>query len=231
MPAPWPTPASTCALIDRGRRIGGRMASRGGAPERPRRHRRVRTSPRGTPGSRRSSTDWVERGLARPWTDTFHVATPEGLQGTRTGPMRYAATAGLRSLVEDLAGRLALEYPTEVGRGRARPGDRRVAWSTATRPRRGAVHARPAGARPAAGPPRRERAAADRTWEPALALVAHWPARAWPALDGAFVNESPVLTFVADDGRRRGDGAPVLVAHSDPVLAAAHLDDPLGAGP
>jgi predicted NAD/FAD-dependent oxidoreductase len=51
----------------------------------------------------------------------------------------------------------------------------------------------------------------------------------WPNLDGVFVNDSAVLTFVADDGRRRGDGAPVLVAHAHPVLAAAHLDNPDGA--
>ena len=44
-----------------------------------------------------------------------------------------------------------------------------------------------------------------------------------------FVNDSAVLAFVADDGRRRGDDAPVLVAHSGSVLAAGHLDDPASA--
>ncbi len=146
--------------------------------------------------------------------------------------MRYAAPAGLRSLVEDLA---ATARP-----GVPRP---RSTWSSTTRrPASCASTAREAAAVALCMPGPQaldllpdhladERAAADRTWEPALALVAHWPTRAWPALDGAFVNESPVLTFVADDGRRRGDGAPVLVAHSDPVLAAAHLDDPLRRGP
>ncbi len=45
--------------------------------------------------------------------------------------------------------------PVRGGRGRARPGDRRVAGGRRRGLRRGAVHARPAGARPAAGPPRR----------------------------------------------------------------------------
>ena len=47
--------------------------------------------------------DWVHRGLARPWTDTFAVAGPDGLRRTTTGPLRYGAPGGLRSLVEDLA--------------------------------------------------------------------------------------------------------------------------------
>ena len=41
-----------------------------------------------------------------------------------------------------------------------------------------------------------------------------------------FVNDSSILGWVADDGRRRGDGAPVLVAHSTPEQAERHLDDP-----
>ena len=135
--------------------------------------------------------DWVERGLARPWTDTFHVATPEGLQGTRTGPMRYAAPAGLRSLVEDLAGRLAPEYPSEVDVVEHDP-------ATGALPVDGAEVAAVALCMP--GPQALdllpdhladERAAADRTWEPVLALVgALARQRAWPALDGVFVNDS-----------------------------------------
>jgi renalase len=40
-----------------------------------------------------------------------------------------------------------------------------------------------------------------------------------------------VLDWVADDGRRRGDHAPVLVAHSGAEFAAQHLADPAGAVP
>ena len=67
-------------------------------------------------------------------------------------------------------------------------------------------------------------------WEPVLALVAVYDVRTWD-FDGAFVNDDPVLSFVADDGSRRGDGAPVLVAHSTPVLAAGHLANPVTAAP
>ena len=68
-------------------------------------------------------------------------------------------------------------------------------------------------------------------YDPVLTLVAAYEERCWPELDGVFVNESAVLVFVADDGRRRGDDAPVLVAHSGAVVAASHLDDPAAAAP
>jgi hypothetical protein len=40
-----------------------------------------------------------------------------------------------------------------------------------------------------------------------------------------------VLEWLADDGDRRGDGAPVLVAHTPAAFAAGHLADPDRAAP
>ena len=77
----------------------------------------------------------------------------------------------------------------------------------------------------------------DREWEPVLAIAARWPRRTWDDVsptgrfDGAFVNGDPVIGWIADDGRRRGDDAPVLVAHSTPDLARRHLADPAAAVP
>jgi predicted NAD/FAD-dependent oxidoreductase len=53
-----------------------------------------------------------------------------------------------------------------------------------------------------------------REWRPVIAVAAGWQRREWPALQAAFVNDHPLLSLVADDGDRRGDGAPVLVAHT-----------------
>jgi renalase len=212
-------------VYDRGHRIGGRLAVRtfDGRPI----DLGASYFTAHDPAFTEVTDAWVRRGLARPWTDTFHLATPEGLQGTTTGAPRYAATAGLRSLVEDLAAGLAVQHPLEVDEvdpGPSVDGVKAAAVVLAMPdPQALDLLSDGLGA---------ERAALQgRTWEPVLTLAARWPERAWPLIDGVFVNESPILTFVADDGARRGDGAPVLVAHADPVFSAGHVDDPDSAVP
>ncbi len=186
-------------------------------------------------GFRAVVDDWVERGVARTWTDRFPVLAAGGLGEPKAGPVRYAAPGGLRALVTDLldtaaheAGdRLVVRFDDEV-------------HAVAPGP---TVDAAPAAAVVLAMPDpqalrlldpalKAERVVlASREWEPVLALVAGWDARRWPELDGAFVADDPVLGWLADDGRRRGDAAPVLVAHSTPPFAARHLDDPAAAAP
>ncbi len=178
------------------------------------------------PGFGRMVGDWIDRGLVRPWTDTFHLADGTGVLGTKTGPMRYAAARGLRSLVEDIATELPsdlveIRHPIDVTRvdivdGGVRLGGRdyRAVALCGPDPQMDALV-------PATDPP---------LWEPVIALTTIHPERTWD-FDGAFVNDDPVLSFIADDGSRRGDGAPVLVAHSTPVLAAGHLADPVTAAP
>lgn len=71
---------------------------------------------------------------------------------------------------------------------------------------------------------RASRVAADgQNWVPSFAVTLRYPERAWPAFRGAFVNGHDVLTTVCDDGDRRGDDAPVLVAHTTPAYTAARL--------
>ena len=208
-------------VLDRGRAGGGRLASTTLAG------RRVDHG-----ASYCTATDdrfvevvdgWLARGLARPWTDTFHVAGPQGLGGTKQGPVRYGAPGGLRSLVEDLLDgtpvRLATTV-TSVGPGPTVDGTAYDAVVLAMPD--------PQAARLLDASLADEVAAVqDRAWEPVLALAAGWDARTWdPSFDGCFVDGSEVLGWVADDGRRRGDGAPVLVAHSTAAFAGRHLDDP-----
>jgi hypothetical protein len=185
--------------------------------------------------------DWERRGLARPWTDRLHVLS-DGALVARPGPMRWSAADGLRSLVTDLARGIPAEQDVQV---------------TAVTPAAGGglVVRRQAGRSGAAAPdehadvvvlampdPQAEAllderlvaaraAVADRPWLPVITLFAGWPERAWPAFGGAFVAGSDALTFVGDDGSRRGDLAPVLVAHSTDTLARAHLADPQAALP
>ncbi len=207
-------------LLDRGRRLGGRMATR-----------TVRDS--GTrwdghvvdigasyftasdPDFQTQVEDWLDRGVARPWTDAFHVASPDGITGVRSGPMRYASPTGLRSLVEDLGTGLAVQNSTTVS-------------SITVDKDRFDVDGWAADSVALCMPvPQAQQlwpVPAEHVWEPVIAVVAIFEERCWTDVDGVFVNDDAVLTWIADDGRRRGDDAAVLVAHVNPVLAARHLD-------
>ena len=208
-------------VVDRGRRPGGRMASR---------TINGRTVDLGAsyftvePGSPFDgvAADWVERGLARPWTDTLAVAGAHGIHDSRSGPMRYAAATGLRGLVLDLARGLDVEQGVtveHVAPGEA-DGERYDAVVLAMPdPQAGRLL-------DAASP---LRGALEGAWVPSIAVVLEWAAREWSPFRAAFVNDSPVLATLADDGDRRGDAAPVLVAHTTEELAREHLDDPDGA--
>jgi len=213
-------------VLDRGRRPGGRMASRTLSQRTVDLGASYLTAHDGSPFAA-VVDDWVARGLARPWTDTFAVAGPDGLRSTTTGPVRYAAPAGLRSLVADLATGLDVESGhtvATVGPG-PRVDDEDVPAVVLAMP--------DPQARRLLDPDTAGRLLDDRPWEPSLAVVLGWSERRWPAdLHGAFIHDDPAVTWVADDGDRRGDGAPVLVAHTTTELAAAHLEDPdAAAGP
>lgn len=218
-------------MLDRGRVVGGRMASR---------------------TLRDTGTAWDGRivdigasyltardprflalvdqacaaGILRPWTDAFHVADTEGVTGVRTGPMRYAAPGGLRSFPTwlaqglDIAHDHAVDAVTADGGVISIDGDPVDAAALCMPDPQAARMLAPGLIEPS-----------EVTWEPVIAVTAVFEERCWPELDGVFVNDDPVLTWIADDGARRGDGAPVLVAHVDPVLAAGHLEDPAGVLP
>ena len=223
-------------LLDKGRVLGGRMASR-----------RIRDS--GTPSDghvvdigasyftaqHERFRSLIERlvglGVVRAWTDTFHVASSEGILGVKTGPMRYTANSGLRSIVEHLASELrdtAVMSSHDSGPISVEDGaltvngegvDAVAVCMPSPQARQLLNSTSPALA-----------AALDAThevaWEPVIAVTAVFDEATWREFDGVFVNDDPVITWIANDGSRRGNGAPVLVAHVQPVLAARHLTDP-----
>jgi renalase len=207
-------------VLDRGRAVGGRLASRtlGG--------RRVDTGASyftvDSDGFRAQADDWLARGVARAWTDTFATAGPDGITGRKPGPMRYAGAAGQRSLAEDLAAGLDVRSGNEVcevGPGATLDGQPAAAVVLAVPD--------PQALDLLAADSTERSLLEDREWTPSLALAAGFATRSWPEdFDGAFVAGSPVLRWIADDGRRRGDGAPALVAHSSPDFASQWLDSP-----
>ena len=213
----------TARVVDRGRRPGGRMSSRA---------INGRTVDLGAayftaePGSRFGAVvaSWVGRGLARPWTDTIAVAGIDGIQRSSTGPMRYAAAAGLGELVVDLAVGVDVEQGVTVDH-------------VATGEADGARYDTVVLAMPDpqarrlldAASPLREELDDGAGWVPSIAVVLEWAAREWPQFHAAFINDVPELTSLADDGDRRGDAAPVLVALTTEALAREHLEHPEGA--
>ncbi|GEL17873.1 NAD(P)/FAD-dependent oxidoreductase [Pseudonocardia asaccharolytica] len=163
---------------------------------------------------------WQARGLARPWTAELAVLDAGG-RGHSPGPMRWAAPGGLRSLVADLAAGLDLQLGHEVrrvGPGPVVDGEPADAVVLAMPDPQAVRLLDPAS--PAAA------CVTGRAWHPVLAVAAGFPEREWADLPAAFVNDHPVLSLVADDGDRRGDGAPVLVAHSTAALARRYDSDP-----
>ena len=225
----------TVDVLDRGQRLGGRLAAQT--------LRDTGTAYDGRPVDVGAAyftcddsefsgvvADWLDRGKAREWTDTFHVADGAGLLGTKLGPMRYAAPRGLRSLVEDLAVRLpsdlvSIRHPQDVAEVIVSEDGVRVGDSTYRAVALCGPDPQMARLVPGIDLPTAP------LWEPVLALTAVYDQRGWGEVDGVFVNDDAVLSFIADDGRRRGDDAPVIVVHSSPVLAVAHLDDPVQAAP
>jgi len=166
---------------------------------------------------------WRTAGLARQWTSELTVFGTEG-RSSKSGPVRWAAPHGLRSLVVDLAQGLDITFGHEVHR--VGPG----------------VDGHPADVVVLAMPdPQAERlldagsaagaAVAGRPWRPVIAVTAAYVEREWTPLPAAFVNDHPVLSLIADDGDRRGDGAAVLVAHTTAAVARRHDGDPDGAVP
>lgn len=209
---------------ERGRFVGGRMASQRSAGRAVDLGAAYLTV--SDPGFAAVMREWRAAGLAREWTDTFLAFGHEGRREV-VGPMRWAAPRGLRSLVEHLARTLPVRVDHPVRS--VRPGP-----MVDGQPYAAVVLAMPG---PQAAPlldpalTAANRAVRAQGWSPSLAAALRFPDRCWSGLRGAFVNDHPVLALVCDDGDRRGDGAPVLVAHTTPDFAAEYLHRPDAAAP
>jgi renalase len=163
---------------------------------------------------------WEHAGLARPWTSERAVLA-DGKRSGAPGPMRWAAPRGLRSLVAALGDAVPVELEHEVervGPGPTVDGERVDAVVLAMPD--------PQARRLLDDDASATRLLEGREWRSVISVAAGWGCRAWPAMSAAFVNDHPVLALVADDGDRRGDGAPVLVAHTTSDLARQHDERP-----
>lgn len=231
-------------VVDRGRAIGGRMATRRlGSPGAEGHRADIGASyfTARDPAFVAAVEPLVATGVVRPWTDAFHVWQDGAMAGTRSGPVRFTAPGGLRTVVEALAVSLPgpVESSTAVTSVRLDAGSSEPivavespGGAAVTAPVPGVALCLPGpqadrlleGGHPGIEPLRS--AAAQVPWEPVIAITAGFDAIAWEPFDGVFVNGDPTLTWIANDGARRGNDAPVLVAHVSPAMAATCLDEP-----
>jgi renalase len=212
-------------VLERGRVVGGRLATKRISGRRVDIGAAYFTADE--PGFAELAERWRAAGLARAWTDTLMAYDGPPPPRPTTGPVRWAAPDGLRSLAEDLAGGLdvALRHPvTTVGPGPTVDGAPADAVVLAMPGPQALKLLAPALSATVA-------AARAQTWSPVLAAVLTYEHRPWADFAGAFVNGHRLLATVCDDGDRRGDRAPVLVAHSTAGYAGLRLTDPAAAGP
>lgn len=189
-------------LVDRGRAVGGRMAS-------PVLHERrvdmgasyftVRDR-----GFAALVSEWESSGLARQWANTFGIVRADALPCTTTGPVRWATPHGLRSLVRELLADIPVE---SVTLDHLPDGNVVLAMPD------------PQASRLTEVPDPVE-------YTPVIAVACGFDALTLPFADAAFVNDHPDIEFVVDDGARRGDDSPTLVVHTTADLARRHLDNP-----
>lgn len=205
-------------MVNKGYRIGGRMASRPVSGSGTSFDGRVFDT--GASYFTASDPDFVlavseleVAGVVQPWTDTFHFAHSEGIAGVKMGPMRYRAEQGIRSVVEYLA----LDLVIEEGEVTELPTSERLALCMPT----------PQAAR--VFPQANELSTA--VWEPVISVSLLFEEVLWAAFDGIFVNQDAEVTWIANDGARRGDHAPALVVHMSSVLSAGHLANPADVTP
>jgi renalase len=219
------TAGTPVRMLERAHRVGGRMSSKPVPPDAGRvvdlgaAYFTVRDEEFAA-----VTESWRQRGFAVPWTDTLASREPDGSWSSKSGPERWCAPGGLRTLVDDLARDLRISYGhtvTSVGPGPTVDG----------RAARAVVLAMPdpQAARLLDPALRAAPVVADRAWSPVISVALGFEHRSWEHLSAAFVNGHPDVDLVADDGDRRGDLAPVLVAHSTADRARRHLADPDGA--
>jgi len=200
-------------IVNKGYRIGGRMASRPVSDSGTSFDGRVFDT--GASYFTVSDPDFAlvvseleAAGVVQPWTDTFHFADSQGIAGVKMGPMRYRSDEGIRSVVEYLARDLVIEE----GEVTELPTSERLALCMPT-PQ--AVRVFPEASE-----------LSTAVWEPVISVSLLFDQVYWAAFDGIFVNQDAQVTWIANDGARRGDNAPALSVHLSPVLSASHLVNP-----
>jgi len=168
--------------------------------------------------------EWTKNDLVHEWTDTFHVFKDFEIS-TTTGPMRYAAKKGLRSLaiyeldvLQQKGVKVIQEKKVEkvkVENNKIKVDDQDFDYVVLAMPGLQA-------ARILEDEVSKE--LANQTWDSALS--------AWLVIDGEipkydamFVNDHEVISLIVNDGKRRKDNAPIINAITTSNYAKTRLEN------
>ncbi len=173
---------------------------------------------------------WVRDGVVAPWTGTIAVREGGAWRTSDEGPTRWVAVPGMRALGEALARDVDVRHATTIA------ALSRDASTWTLRTADDTIHAgfdrvlvsAPAPQASALLAPHAPAftgalgAVAMHPCVAAMIVLAHRPNVSW---DAAFVNDSPVLSWVARNASKPGrESHECWVLHATPAWSAAHLE-------
>jgi renalase len=168
--------------------------------------------------------EWTKNNLVHEWTDTFHVFDDFEIT-TTTGPMRYAAKKGLRSLafyeldlLQQKGVKVIQEKKVEkvkLENNKIKVDDQYFDYAVLAMPGLQAARILE---------DEISKELAQQTWDSALS--------AWLVIDGEipkydamFVNNHEVISLIVNDGKRRKDNAPIINAITTSNYAKVRLEN------
>ncbi len=173
---------------------------------------------------------WARDGVVAPWTGTIAARDGGAWRLSEHGPTRWVAVPGMRALGEALARELDVRYATTVTaierngtEWALRAGDDTVVGPfdrvlvSAPAPQAAALLAPHA--------PTFHEALAAVAMQPCIAAMVVLARRPHVSWDAAFVNDDPVLSWVARNASKPGrEPHECWVLHATPTWSAAHLE-------
>jgi predicted NAD/FAD-dependent oxidoreductase len=212
------------AVFDKGRRPGGRLATRvssGAAYDHGAQYFTVRD-----PRFERRVAAWVHDGIVAEWRGRLVALAAGGREPKRGGPRRFVGVPGMNAIAAELARDCDVRSGVRVERAVRRQGRWRLEHAGGAEEGFDAlVLALPAPQAAALldeAPALRARAAAVRM-NPCWALLVSFASAIDAGFDGAFVQEGP-LSWIARDGSKPGRATESWVLHASASWSASHLE-------
>ncbi len=226
-------------LVDKGRSVGGRLATRRIGDARLDHGAQFFTVR--TPAFQRQVDEWVERGVVSVWNHGFGGPTPGGLgsavtdaaQDSGDGFPRYVGTGGMNAIAKDLARGLTVETSTMAFAVRENRSDAPTRWHVAIddgtqRDADAVIVTCPlpqAFALLVDSGVELDEALFRTEYDRTIGLLATLDAAPAIAPSGGVQNADAVFSFIADNASKGISATPSVTFHANPEWSEAHWDD------